>query len=280
MLSQRWRASVPVVAAVAVVAALSLLTVTVMSNIGGDDERSFVDVDGSTSTTEATRRVPPRPTTTTTSEAPEVLGETTERDPDVDADADADPDADTPVTTAAPAPAAPAPATPTPTPAPTAPPTTSAPAPTAPPTTVCRNSTDPSCGDFSWDPQPGDYDVEVYAVSTPVTATAGEPVTFAVDYIDPAGPDAEGACLNWFVTDPAVVNTSSCEVLATACDRTGPHDPPAPSRERISLQRTIVFETPGEHEVTIGGNIATHLADGCESPYTNSFSRTFIIVVS
>ena len=92
------------VAAVAVVAALSLLTVTVMSNIGGDDERAFVDVDGSTSTTEATRRVPPRPTTTT-SEAPEVLGETTERDPD--ADADPDDAADTPVTTAAPAPAVP-----------------------------------------------------------------------------------------------------------------------------------------------------------------------------
>ena len=278
MLSERWRASVPVVAAVAVVAALSLLTVTVMSNIGGDDERAFVDVDGSTTTTEATRRIPPRPTTTT-SEAPEVLGETTERDPDADGDAELDADADTTVTTAAPAPA-PAPVTPAPTPAPTTPPTTSAPAPTAPPTTVCRNSTDPSCGEFSWDPQPGDYDVEVYAVSTPVTATAGEPVTFAVDYIDPAGADAEGACLNWFVTDPAVVNTSSCEVLATACDRTGPHDPPAPSRDRISLERTIVFETPGEHEVSISGNIATHLADGCESPYTNSFSRTFTIVVS
>src|SRR5690606_30161684 len=105
----------------------------------------------------------------------------------------------------------------------------------------------------------------------PVAATTGEPVTFAVDYIDPAGPEAQGACLNWFATDPAVVNTSSCEVLATDCVRTGPHDTPAPSRDRIALERTIVFETPGEHEVTVSGNIGTHLADGCESPYRNTF---------
>lgn len=122
--------------------------------------------------------------------------------------------------------------------------------------------------------------MEVFAVSTPVTATAGEPVTFAVDYIDPAGATARGACLNWFVTDPAVVNTSSCEVIATDCSRTGPHDPPARSRERIPLERTITFETPGTHEVRIGGNIGTHLADGCESPYRNTFTRTYTVTVS
>lgn len=284
MLSQRWRASVPVVAAVAVVAALSLLTVTVMSNIGGgDDERSLVDVDGSTTTTEATRRIAPRPTTTT--EAPEVLGDTTERDPDADADPTTTttaPGAAGPVV-AAPAPAsapAPAPPAPPPAPGPTAPPTTSAPEPPAPPTTVCRNSYDPSCGAFSWDPQPEQSEVEVFAVTTPDAASAGEPVTFVVDYIDPAGVTAIGECLNWSTSDPAVVNTSSCQVVATDCDRYGPHDPPARSEERIRLEQTIVFETPGEHEVTIGGNIGTHLADRCESPYTTTFSRTFAIVVS
>lgn len=270
MLHERWRAAVPVVSAVAVVAALSLLTVTIMGSVGTEDERAFVDADGSTTTTTAaTRRVAPRPTTTTTA-APEVLGETTERDADDVAGSDA------PAPTTSPAPAPPSP-TAAPAPAPTPAPTTTA----APPTTAsCRNSTDPACGEFSWDPQPGPYEVEVYAVSTPIAATAGEPVTFAVDHVDPAGPDAQGACLNWWVSDPAVVNTSSCEVIATSCARTGPHDPPEPSRERIPLERTITFETPGEHEVRIEGNIGTHLADGCESPYRNSFTRTFTITVS
>lgn len=278
------------VAAVAVVAALSLLTVTVMSGIGGDDddERSFVDVDGSTSTTEATRRIAPRPTTTTTTGPPEVLGDTTERDPDADADADADAapgPPGTPAPTTSPTPPPPGPGAPAGAPPAAAPPPTTAPPPpppppTSPPTTVCRNSYDPSCGEPSWDPEPGPYEVEVYEVSTPDEAVTGEPVTFAIDYVDPAGRAAVGACLNWSVTDPAVVNTSSCQVVATDCDRAGPHDTPAPSSDRISLEHTIVFETPGEHEVTVSGNIATHLADGCESPYRNTFSRTFTIVVS
>lgn len=257
----------PVVAAVVVVAALSLLTVRAMTTSGGGDERASVEVDVTTTTTEATRRIAPRPTTTTTS-APEVLGETTERDPDADADAGGE---RTGPTGADAEPTSPVAAAPAP-----APSTTRA---TAPPTTVCRNSTDPSCGPFSWDPEPGDYDVEVYAVSTPAAARTGEPVTFAVEYVDPAGPDAEGACLNWYVTDPEVINTSSCEVLATDCARTGPHDPPTPSRERILVEHTVEFQTPGEHEVTISGNVATHLHDGCESPYANTLSRTFTIVV-
>lgn len=269
MLSERWRVSLPVVAAVVVVAALSLLSVTVVSSVGNDEDRASVGVDGSTTTTEATRRIAPRPTTTTTAE-PEVLGETTEREPGVADGGAAAPAGDAPEPTSTPAPtvaAAPAP-------------TTTTTAPPAPPTAVCRNSTEPSCGSFSWDPEPGEYEVEVYAVSTPVAATAGEPVTFAVEYVDPAGPQAEGACLNWFVTDPEVVNTSSCEVLATDCARTGPHDPPAPSRERILVEHTIEFQTPGEHQVTLSGNVATHLPDGCESPYANTLSRTFTIVVS
>lgn len=268
MLPGRWRGALPVVTAVAAVAALSLLTVTAMTSFGDDDDRAFVGAESTTTTTEGTARRPaPRHTPTTTA-VPEVLGETTERDPDAQGEPTAPPAAPAPSTTVAPAPAPDTASPPVPSPAP------------VPTTTSCRNSTDPACGDFSWDPQPGPYDVEVYAVSTPVAAVAGEPVTFAVDYVDPAGAEAQGTCLNWWVSDPTVINTSSCEVIATACARTGAHDPPAPSQERIPLERTITFETPGEHEVRIEGNIATHLADGCESPYRNTFTRTFTIVVS
>ena len=282
MLPERWRAALPVVAAVAVVAALSLVTVTVMSSFGDDgDDRAFVDADSSTTTTTeaTTRRTAPRPTTTTTRPAPEVLGETTERQPGTDpVPAPGAPSGGQPGPTPAPAPGpgpAPAPAV-QPGPAPTQPP---APTPTSPPTTVCRNSTNPSCGELRWDPQPGPYSVEVFTVSAPGGATVGEPVTFAVDYIDPAGPAANGACLNWRVSDPGVVNTSSCNAVPTSCERTGPHDPPRRSRDRIALEHTIVFQTPGEHVVRIEGNIATHLPDGCESPYRNTFTRTFTIVV-
>lgn len=279
MLPERWRAALPVVTAVAVVAALSLLTVTVMSSVGNtDDDRAFVDADDSTTTTtdSTTRRQAPRPTTTTSVAPPEVLGETTERDPDAPADPTVPAPAEAPPATATPgAPgAAPAPA-PAPSPAPAP-----APAPTSPPTTTtCRNSTDPSCGDFSWDPQPGPYEVEVYAVSTPQRTAPGVPVTFAVDYVDPAGPDGLGACVNWSAPG-ASIDVSSCEEIATRCARTGPHDPPAPRQERIRVERTFTFDQPGYYEVTVGGNVATHLADECPSPYRNTFTRTFPILVS
>ena len=284
MLPERWRAALPVVAAVAVVAALSLVTVTVMSSFGDDsDDRAFVDSDSSTTSTEATtRRTPPRPTTTTTRPEPEVLGETTDREPGTDAAPSVAP---TPGTSAAPAPSpapgpAPAPApAPAPSPAPRpAPDPAPAPPPTSPPTTTCRNSTDPSCGEFRWDPQPESRPVEVFTVSAPGGASVGEPVTFAVDYVDPAGPDADGACLNWWNSEDAI-ETSSCQVVATSCDRTGPHDPPARRTERIRRSYTVTFDTPGEHVVRIEGNIATHLPDGCESPYRNTFTRSFTIVV-
>lgn len=271
MLPERWRAALPVVAAVGVVAALSLLTVTMMSSFGSDDDdRAFVDADASsTTTTEASRRVAPRPTTTTTRPGPEVLGETIERDPDA-AEATSDPvGTTTPTPTAVPAPTA------TTEPNATAPTPTTAPA--APPTTVCRNSTDPACGEFSWSPQPPPYEVEVYAVSTPVAAAAGEPVTFAIDYVDPAGLDALGACINWSAPS-AEVDVSSCEVIATSCERTGPHDPPAPSQERIRVEHTFTFERPGTYEVTVGGNVATHLADECPSPYRSTMERRSFLI--
>src|SRR3546814_20225880 len=98
---------------------------------------------------------------------------------------------------------------------------------------------------------------------------------FRSEYVDPAGIDAQGACLNWYVSDPGVVNTFSCEVINPSCPRSGPHDPPAPVADRILLERSITFETPGENEVRIGGNIVTHIDDGCERPYLNTFSRPF-----
>jgi hypothetical protein len=255
-----------VAAAVAVVAALSLLTVTVMSSIGDDDdnEQAILDVeDSTTTTTTVTRRIPPRPTTTTTN-PPEVLGDTTEREPDAS------------TTTVSPAPtsttAASTPARPSqqtvrgPAPAPPTPTTTRPPTATTTTTVPCRNSTDPSCGQLTWDPERGAYQVEVHEVSIPLTGEAGEPVRFAVDYVDRAGPDARGACVNWSAPG-AETNISSCEIIDTDCARTGPHDPPPPSEERIPVAMEFVFPEPGVYEVTVSGNLATHLADACPSPW-------------
>ena len=267
-----------VVGAVAIVAALSLLTVSAISLLDSDDGgRQTVGLgpelpgDDEPDRTTTTRRRSTTSTTTTSTSAPEVLGEVTTRDPG----------ATTSTTAAAPAGGGPRPAT-RPTATPVAPgpgPTTTAPPSTAPPTTVCRNSTDPSCGPFRWDPEPTGYDVEVRVVTVPLRVTVGEEVTFAVDVVERAGPDALGACAGWTVRHPDIVNTSTCEVANHSCARTGPHDQPAPSEHLVPVTRTVTFPTAGEFEVEVSGHTATHLADGCASPWFDGFIRTYQVEV-
>jgi len=247
------------------VAGLALLTTTVLGALDGDDRRQTVglgpvDPDATTTTTERTPAT--RRSTTTTAPGPEVLGESIERE-----------GGSTTSTTSAPATTAGRPA-------PSAPATSAPPPPTSPPTTTCRGSTDPACGPLVWDPEPAPYEVEVVEVSVPRRAVVGEEVSFVVDHVERAGADAVGACASWAVrTDPGVPNVSTCEAVNHSCDRHGPHEPPAPRADRVRVARTVAFTTPGEHEVTVGGHTATHLADGCANPYLASWSRTYVVVV-
>jgi hypothetical protein len=69
-----------------------------------------------------------------------------------------------------------------------APPPTTAPAPTTSTSLVCRNSTDPACGPFRWDPPPGPNQPMTLAVSvSPAAPKARETVTFRVTVDDPDG---------------------------------------------------------------------------------------------
>jgi hypothetical protein len=271
-----------VVFAVVVVAGLSLLTVTAMDSLTGEpDETVGLGVVDATTTTEAgssarrttTTTTRPATTTTTTTEVPEVLGEVTARDPEVPVP--------TPVSEPAPptgGPATAAPAPPT-TAAPSPPPPTPTPAPTTTTTVVCRNSDSPSCGPHRWDPEPEREAVEVREVSVPTRVRTGQLVTFAVDWVERAGEGATGACASWAIRAPGIDNVSTCEEVAHSCDRYGPHDPPPPASRAVRLARSVTFPDPGTYTVTVGGNTATHLADGCGSPYVNSWSRSYTVVV-
>lgn len=261
-----------VAGAVTIVAALSLLTVSALSVLDGDDDdRQTVGIgpevpgtdDDERSTTTVRRRA-----TTTTSE-PEVLGEVTSRDPDPTA----------PPTTAAPGPPpGPTPAGPVASPAPA----TTTPRATAPPTTVsCRNSTDPACGTFRWDPEPADAPVPVEVVSAPpAEARVGDTITLALDYVERAGAEAVGACGGWTVRGPGFSDATTCEAVAHSCARYGPHDPPVARDDRVRVTRTLTFDEPGTYRIQAEGTTATHLSDGCASPYLASWSvDTYTVTV-
>jgi hypothetical protein len=283
-----WRRAMAALGAVAIVAGVALATSAVLGALDDDDTGQTVGIgevggDRTTTTTDrksSTRRSTTTTTTTTTTTAePEVLAETTERDPQA-------PPART-------APARPTPAAPRPSPAPAASPSPSpgpppVPPPAPPPALICRNSIDPACGPLVWDPAPGPYDVEVEEISVPLEIVVGEEVTFAVDYTELAGADAVGACASWTISkvpDDEPVDgepqlpSSPCDAENHSCSRYGPHHPPAASDDEVRVENPVTFTTPGTYEVTVGGHTATHLADGCANPYLASWSRPYRIEV-
>lgn len=118
---------------------------------------------------------------------------------------------------------------------------------------TCLNSTDPSCGEFRWDPQPSpNQPLEASFVDAPAEAIAGEPVTFTVQWADG---DAQ-LVHHEFSVDA---------ILGRACtyeQRYGPWTPPAAAAGSGSLTYTHTFTEPGTYLVS------AFLATGsCDSPY-------------
>jgi hypothetical protein len=141
-------------------------------------------------------------------------------------------------------------------PAPAAPlaPTPTAAAASTTTTKACRNSADPACGDFRWDPAPSaNQPLTASFTKAPATAVAGQTVLFEVTWSDG---DA-GLTFERFSTDGTAV--------ATACamePRYGAWTPPAATAASGTLPYTTTFATPGEYKV-----IVTLGTADCTSPY-------------
>lgn len=127
---------------------------------------------------------------------------------------------------------------------------------TVPPGPACRNSTDPACGEFRWDPAPAaNQDLTAAFVDVPATVTAGEPTTFFVAWSDP---DATLA-YDMFSADNALL-AQPCQIE----NRFGPWTPPPTEPGSGELSYTHTFEAPGTYTVAVA------LATGaCDSPYNS-----------
>src|SRR5205823_4234891 len=91
---------------------------------------------------------------------------------------------------------------------------------------VCRNSYDPRCGPFYWDPQPPPNQPLTLEASVSSTSVhAGEPVTVTVHATDP---DADVfACAEPGAAIVASGEAGGCAQARSLCGTTG--DPPRPS---------------------------------------------------
>lgn len=251
------------------VAAISLVVIGFLTLNGNDD--AAVDVatapgtsaanDGSPSTT--------RPRSTTTGAVPSTVVGTT-----------------TPVTTPstiAPLPGLPVTTVPAPTPT-TARPSAPGPTPTvvAPPTTACRNSTNPACGAFRWDPRPSNQPgvARITLPSGPIVAGVVYEATFTLS--DPDGPvgfdcyDFNGPSENGTYIGGA------CTTERTVCpDRYGPWTPPAGAAGSASITYRVRFDNPGPVRLTLKAAIPTGDPQFCAnvSPYLSEAAGSLVVNV-
>jgi hypothetical protein len=125
---------------------------------------------------------------------------------------------------------------------------TSVPRTTVPRTTtslVCRNSRDPRCGPFRWDPDVGTNEpISVEATFSPSSPKVGDTVTFTVNSVDPdAAPIITHGCGT--ATAFGDADRSYCSASCLAPDRFGPWSPPPRQRGTQTEVLTHVYAAAG-----------------------------------
>ena len=170
-------------------------------------------------------------------------------------------------------------------PAPAATSTTTALGPPPPPATTtttvaCRNSSDPACGPFRFDPQPGpDNPMFVHIVVGPPSPVAGQAVEFTVTLTDPDGVSRAGSTYNW---GDSGIGESSVD----PCEKYGPWDPPArdPARATEVLTLRHTYAQPGTYKVVFfftgdPFDCVDSVTGRGDRPYASSASGTVTIEV-
>ena len=130
----------------------------------------------------------------------------------------------------------------------------------------CRNSNDPSCGAFFWDPQPpADQPLTINVRFAPESPRVGEEVVFDIEYFDPDAPEL--ACPVVAFGDDA--SPTHCDPGPRACSRYGPWTPPEPRGLETRRSEVHVYQQPGSYELVFAGTSVTPGADaGCTDSQT------------
>jgi len=164
----------------------------------------------------------------------------------------------------------------------TAPPTrpgaASAPGPT-PTTTPCRNSQDPACGPFVWDPDPGpNQPLSGQVTYSPASPRAGDTVTFHFTANDPD--DDTIAVCNFSYGDGQAVVCDPYELMVRgACpDPHGPWTPPARKPGTYDYAGyPHTYQQPGTYDASFD----LHSGHYCNTdPYASSTTLHVRVIVS
>lgn len=118
-------------------------------------------------------------------------------------------------------------------------------------TRPCRNSFEPACGPFRWDPPlPPNQPMSVKLSYLPTAPKAGETVTFYVTVDDPDGSmllDRDGMANDYGDTAPERGPTAHVDCF----ERFGPWTPEAPTPVHADLTFRHVYATAGTYTVSL-----------------------------
>ena len=152
-------------------------------------------------------------------------------------------------------------------------------APTTAAPLVCRNSRDPACGPFRWDPSPVESTLDVKVALDPPNPKAGQEVTFNVEV------SGKLVAASATVTDPGngtqmrtIVGGISCADVLQVSPPFGPWDLPAPHGP-LTNRYAATYATPGTY--TAHFTFATfNCSIGDTNPYPGRGDGSVIVVVS
>lgn len=153
--------------------------------------------------------------------------------------------------------------------------------PTTSTTLTCRDSQDPACGDFRWDPDPGPNAPLVIQVTATPRANDPRTIDFAVVYTDAdAGPvncrfvkySEEGEGSGGYNVEGG---TAACP-LALCARAYGPWTPPAPQPGQSQATVTRTYAAAGAYTVKFTANTAS---PSCNHPYASSAEKIVTVTV-
>jgi hypothetical protein len=164
-------------------------------------------------------------------------------------------------------------ASPEPTPSPTVEPT---PDPTPTPL-VCRNSYDPACGEFRWDPAPEpNMDIEIEIDVEPAAPRVGDKVVFRFTVVDDT-PKRPFRYTTGFGDGPP---RTLMEMCVLGREPYGPWTPPEPIRTVTEDKTDHTYEEAGTYEVLfVYANDHCH-GDGPESPFVGEGTAKLTLEVA
>lgn len=156
-------------------------------------------------------------------------------------------------------------------------PTTTTQPPSALASSRCVNSTDPACGPFHWQPEPGPNSPLVIEVTA--TPRPNDPMTsdFAIVYSDADAPIVDGCRSVGFGDGDSTFTGSARSCAVAAClVPYGAWAPPTPQVGRAEATVSHTFSRAGTFEVSFTAMSRHSL---CQDPYASSATRTIIVVV-